>query len=379
MTLREDIVRLLEKAHKWGDVNEANTKSLFIEPLLRALGWNVDDLDVVTREYRVYDNTAIDYALKVGEKPRLFIEAKPLNKSLDDKQFIAQTVNYANNEGVVWCVLTNGLQYRVYKSNEPADMERKLFMEIDLRKITDESQAEEIEQNLTLLSRDSIETGSLDERGEMVFTDGRVRAALINVLSNPPKAVIGALMQRLGAGAGLSRERVRESLRRMAVLLRGDVAPVAAVGPPPHPRSRVASDDVKATMAHQSQLGPQRWVPLDELSLGQHQRPPARLLLPDGTTRDLRAWKDLLHEVAAFLVVSGALTAQDCPIASGSKRYLLHTTPVHPTGRTFRAPARAGDLWVETNLSASSVVRQSLRLIGKAGLGHGPKAFKVWG
>lgn len=379
MTLREDIYRLLEKAQKWGDVNEANTKSLFIEPLLRALGWDVGDLEVVTREYRVYDNTAIDYALKVDGKPRLFVEAKPLNKSLDDKQFIAQTVNYANNEGVVWCVLTNGLQYRVYKTNEPADMERKLFMEIDLRNITEESQAGEIEQSLTLLSRDSIENGSLDERGEIVFTDGRVKAALINVLSNPPKAVVKAIVERLGSGPAPSRERVKESLRRMAVLLRGDVAPVAAVGSLPHatfPSDGSAGNTPLATQQPVEQRG---WIPIHELTVSHRQAPPKRLLLPDGTARDLHAWKDLLQEIAAFLAASGALTAQDCPIASGPKRYLLHTTPEHPGGRKFRAPARVGTLWVETHFSAPSVVRSSLRLIGKARLGHSPGAFKVWG
>ena len=86
---------------------------LLVEPLLAALGWDTGDLDAVEREYRVYDNTSLDYALKIDGKPRLFVEAKGIGKNLDDKQFIAQTVNYANNEGVLWCVLTNGLVYRV--------------------------------------------------------------------------------------------------------------------------------------------------------------------------------------------------------------------------------------------------------------------------
>lgn len=51
-----------------------------------------------------------------------------MTKKLDDKQFVAQTVNYANNDGVVWCVLTNGLTYRVYKTNEPVAMDQKLSL-----------------------------------------------------------------------------------------------------------------------------------------------------------------------------------------------------------------------------------------------------------
>ena len=49
--------------------NEANTKALLIEPMLAALGWDVTDVDHVVREWRVFDNTALDYALKIDDAP----------------------------------------------------------------------------------------------------------------------------------------------------------------------------------------------------------------------------------------------------------------------------------------------------------------------
>jgi predicted type IV restriction endonuclease len=76
--------------------NEANTRALLIDPILAALGWNLFDIDEVEREFRVYDGTFLDYALRVEGKPRLFVEAKSMNKGLADKTFIAQTVNYAS-------------------------------------------------------------------------------------------------------------------------------------------------------------------------------------------------------------------------------------------------------------------------------------------
>ena len=165
LPLVQVIEELLDKAEKYEgkSINEADTKALFIEPMLAVLGWDIQDLDVVTREYSVYDGTFLDYALRAGSQPRLLVEAKQLHKSLDDKKFIAQTVNYANNEGVVWCLLTNGLQYRVYKSNEPTEMERKILFEADLHDAKEESRAEEVTRRLTYLSRDSIESGDLDE------------------------------------------------------------------------------------------------------------------------------------------------------------------------------------------------------------------------
>jgi hypothetical protein len=57
MTSLGDVIRgLLAKAEKWRGrgINEADTRALFVEPLLGALGWDVDDLDAVRREHRVY-------------------------------------------------------------------------------------------------------------------------------------------------------------------------------------------------------------------------------------------------------------------------------------------------------------------------------------
>jgi len=136
-----------------GAANEANTKALMIEPLLEALGWDPTDLDVVEREVKVYDGTFLDYGLQAGGASRLYVEAKAI-ESLTDKKFVAQAINYANNDGVAWCVLTNGLIWRVFKTNETAAMDKKLLFEID---ISDESQpAADVARLFRLISNQSV-------------------------------------------------------------------------------------------------------------------------------------------------------------------------------------------------------------------------------
>ena len=44
--------------------NEENTAVVLIEPVLDALGWDLADLGSVDRQYRVFDGTKLDYALK---------------------------------------------------------------------------------------------------------------------------------------------------------------------------------------------------------------------------------------------------------------------------------------------------------------------------
>jgi len=205
-TVRQTAEQL--KASK--SANEANTRALLIEPLLAALGWNLADLSQVDREYRVYDGTALDYALKANGEPRLFVEAKGVTRKLDDKAFIAQTVNYANNEGVTWCVLTNGLSYRVYKTNEPVSMDQKLLFEVDLT----ENVQTGSESELDLISREAVSQGRLDEWGERVFTDARVREAVGQVAADPPPELVRRLHDLLGTPE-IADDRLKQSLARI--------------------------------------------------------------------------------------------------------------------------------------------------------------------
>ncbi|MBV9193898.1 MAG: type I restriction enzyme HsdR N-terminal domain-containing protein [Solirubrobacterales bacterium] len=178
-----------------GSGNEANTKALLIEPLIAALGWDPTDLSVVEREVKVFEGTFLDYALKLEDEARLYVEAKGLNESLDDKKFIAQTVNYANNDGVVWCVLTNGRRLRVYKTNEPVAMDRKLLFEVDL---ADQSESPgEKARLLRLVSREAVQADELDRFGERVFTDARVRKALAELAADPPDALMRTVVDKL--------------------------------------------------------------------------------------------------------------------------------------------------------------------------------------
>ena len=371
MVLRDAILELLERAKKWPELNEQNTKVTFIEHMLDVLGWDVADPDVVTREYRVYDGTLIDYALKVDGAPRMFIEAKSLGRSLDDKQFIAQTVNYANNEGIVWCVLTNGLKYRVYKTNEPSDMERKLLFDVDLNDAAEADGGEEVARRLTFLSRESIESGSLDEWGESAFTDARVKSALTSLLGNPPLRLVNLVLASAAGGAGLTKEKVKDSLRRAATLLSGNVvASPAARSSPRQSAAERPAPVYKSSTAPQPAAG---WTALDRLEVSSRQAHPAQLRLPDGTTHPLNAWNSLLIEVTRYLIRTQALGPQHCPVSTrpSNKRFLVHTDALHPNGKRFFAPVQVDGLWLETHASAKDLHKRALFLIGWARLSPG--------
>jgi predicted transport protein len=213
-----------------GSANEANTKALLIEPMLAALGWDPGDVSVVEREVKVFDGTFLDYALKLDGSAVLYVEAKGLGENLDDKKFVAQAVNYANNDGVLWCVLTNGRRIKVYKTNEPVAMDRKLLFEVDLG---GESETNAEKANIVrLISREAVTNGELARFGERVFTDARVRRALAELAADPPKSLIQLVAEKLGHPA-VAVDAMQRSLARILDAPATTATPTATGGSTP--------------------------------------------------------------------------------------------------------------------------------------------------
>jgi hypothetical protein len=209
--------------------NEANTKALLIEPTLSALGWDTTNLDHVLRDWPV-GNTSVDYALRIGEGNAMFVEARGVGETVDDELFASKSIASAGEAGVLWCVVTNGLIYRVYRTDEPVPTDQKLSFELDLTKAAVGSPADTA--NLPLLTRESLSDGSLELWGEQkVFTDPRVRQVLAALAARPTPAFMDAINEAIGEHK-VPRERLQASLSRVLVI------DTSATGPArPAPRS----------------------------------------------------------------------------------------------------------------------------------------------
>lgn len=196
-------------------LKETPTRTIVVDPLLGALGWDVRDPDEVELEYPTVDGKSVDYALKINKKPVLLVEAKPLDDPLDDVKGITQVVGYAANDGIVWCVLTNGIKWKVYRSVEKCAAPEKLMYEVSLDPRDDSgSSIEESARHLWRLSRDEMAKGTLDALGEQTFTDGKVRKALDAVMAEPPRPFIKILRSAAGDGA-LTPQQIKESVARI--------------------------------------------------------------------------------------------------------------------------------------------------------------------
>jgi len=186
----ETLQMKLEKYQK-DDLKEYPTRIIFIDPLLNILGWDVKDPDELELEYPTIDGKSVDYAPKINRKPVLFIEAKALNDPLTDVKSITQVVGYAANAGVEWCILTNGVTYKVYHSTEKVKAPDKLLFEVSLNpKETEGMSIQQVAKLFKRFSRDAMAKGLLDEIGEQIFTTGKIRRALDKLFIDPPNTLI---------------------------------------------------------------------------------------------------------------------------------------------------------------------------------------------
>ncbi|MEZ5976751.1 MAG: type I restriction enzyme HsdR N-terminal domain-containing protein [Planctomycetota bacterium] len=217
-------------------LNEQNTKATLIEPLLRALKWDVEDIDEVQREFRTKkSDKPVDYALLTLRTPRLFVEAKSLGENLDDRRWSSQIMGYATVAGVEWVVLTDGDEYRIFNTHAPVAVDEKLFRRVRLSSEPDRAAA-----TLELLSKDRIEENRIDTLWRAQFVDRQVKHAVESLFGHENDMLL--VNHVLGATKNLTPEEVRASLRRCRLTLDfplpvdpNDVAP-----PPTKSRQKAA-------------------------------------------------------------------------------------------------------------------------------------------
>ncbi|MEZ7892521.1 MAG: type I restriction endonuclease [Candidatus Wallbacteria bacterium] len=109
--------------------DEAATKQAIILRLLNMLGWNTFDINEVKPEYSI-NGKRVDYSLRINSINKVFIEVKKTIVELENHQ--EQLLNYSFKEGVKLAVLTNGISWWFYLPLHEGSWEQRKFYTIDL-------------------------------------------------------------------------------------------------------------------------------------------------------------------------------------------------------------------------------------------------------
>src|SRR3989344_1466124 len=124
------IAALIAKYEKVGaegklkDYSEAETQRGFIEPLFKALGWDIENREEVSLEETISKKRA-DYGFRINGAPQFYLEAKPLKADLENINYAYQVINYAWTMDCTWAVLTDFEGLKIYnaewKAKQPKD------------------------------------------------------------------------------------------------------------------------------------------------------------------------------------------------------------------------------------------------------------------
>lgn len=142
------------------DVNESDTVTIIADILSEVFGY--DKYTEITSEFAV-KKTFCDLAISLDGTPRLLIEAKAAGLNLKE-QYIKQAVDYGSNSGIEWVVLTNSVQWMVYKIIFGKPISSELVYSFDFTQVNPKNESElELLYYLTKEALSKSGKASLDE------------------------------------------------------------------------------------------------------------------------------------------------------------------------------------------------------------------------
>jgi len=213
--LRARLAEIAERVARYRSerIGEQNTKATLVVPVLRALGWDVEDLDEIQLEYKgVPADKPVDYALLLQRKPVLFIEAKALGENLNDRRWYGQIVSYAAVAGVEWVVLTDGDEYRIYNALSGGDVDDRLFRTVRVSR-----DAADAADALRLLTKEELRNKSLQVLWRTQSIDTKVRRAVDALFTPEPTAWL--VKRIVNMTEGLTAGDVKAALTRARISL----------------------------------------------------------------------------------------------------------------------------------------------------------------
>ena len=371
-------------------VSETRTRYALVDPMLRGLGWDTGDPAMFAPEYRLpAGDYAADCALFGADAalPLMALRAQRLGADMEDDAMRGLNGCFLN--GIRYFAATDGRIWDVYDTFKPVPVAEKRVAWFDIQS----GDTERIVMSAMELRRESVLGGALGTGGAAVPDAPQAPtpapdAASTPTATSPPPS------------------------RPTSVNLDADgriIMPPRPTTPPQSPPSRRATDFAEefakyqpdATRRAPSSRGASPrgddaggvWIPLSDqmaienVSESQHrfrsgsrkQHPaPTQILFPDGTKARNRegrgGWRGMASAIIGWLLRNNHLHADNWTIPKG-RRYILHTTPVHPSGSDFEYPLRVGNLYYDRKYNRHGHIRNMCLIITSAGLA--PADFKL--
>lgn len=155
---------------------EADISRSVILRILDALNWSTSNRREVNPEYSVRGGR-VDFALLIGNRPKVFIEVKRGGEPLAGHQ--EQLLGYAFRQGVKIAILTNGATWWFYLPLQEGSWEERKFATVDF----DRQDTEEIVQKLEdLLSKENVISGKAVQNAKILYEQSQKKEEISTTL-----------------------------------------------------------------------------------------------------------------------------------------------------------------------------------------------------
>jgi len=119
------------KTAKDRDVNESDTVTIITDMLAVVFGF--DKYTEITSEQAIR-GTFCDLAIKLEGKIKFIIEVKAIGLTLKENH-LRQAIGYGATYGIQWVVLTNGIDWEIYKIKFEKPVDHDLVCSFDFTKL----------------------------------------------------------------------------------------------------------------------------------------------------------------------------------------------------------------------------------------------------
>ena len=210
--LKEDLLAELGKLKKkimkyekdGRKLNEQSTRQFLIAPLLNKLGWVDDNMEPeYPLPYSGLRNEAVDYALfrnSDDKHPALLIEAKKLDKNLNEAKTIKQLCSYMGAVGAQWGVLTDGNYYMFYNANTGKSFIEQKFLELQIKTADTDiglPSTELADKLIEFFSFSSLANNTIQKSYEEHITNELIKKELQSLLMQPFDTLVATLKKSL--------------------------------------------------------------------------------------------------------------------------------------------------------------------------------------
>ena len=188
------------------DLNESDTVSIITDMLAEVFGY--DKYLEVTSELAIR-GTYCDLAIKIGDKFQYLIECKAIGTDLKEAH-LRQAIGYGANKGIQWLILTNGIDWQIYRLRFEQPIAWDLVARFDLSTVSLKNERD-IEK-LIIVTMEGVEKGAREDLYEKTQCVNRFVAGAL-ILSDAVVSVLKREFKKLADGISIEDAEVVALLR----------------------------------------------------------------------------------------------------------------------------------------------------------------------